>query len=381
MTTPREQALRDLRQSIDTLPERTRQAMLSGLGNNTVITGAFSRPQRRLPDARRAPRGAGARVHELPRGVGPLHRRPRPLHHAPGDGRTRCCSLRMQLEESLAARGPTRTASPRRSPSTRRPSRPAAAAPATRAAASSSTSRAPSTSTARPPASAAAARRPSSGWTGCSRRRSCCPRTSARRRADGARGRRGVRLLARAAGQAAAQPAPRASAASRRSCPPPGSSKTISGTTQPGLSDEQHPHRGDDVRRLDHLLGRDLRRLTKSVIGVSTNAGHSAVDLMPERAELAVHRLREADDAELRRRVDAQPRLALLAGDRRRVDDERVARARRRRRSASPAPRGRRAGSSAGSSSSWRSMRLVSSSPIGAPIPTPALFMSTSRRP
>ncbi len=42
MATPREQALTDLRQSIDTLPERTRLAMLSGLGNNTVITGAFS---------------------------------------------------------------------------------------------------------------------------------------------------------------------------------------------------------------------------------------------------------------------------------------------------------------------------------------------------
>lgn len=42
MTTPREQALADLRQSIDTLPERTRRAMLTGLGNNTVITGAFT---------------------------------------------------------------------------------------------------------------------------------------------------------------------------------------------------------------------------------------------------------------------------------------------------------------------------------------------------
>jgi hypothetical protein len=42
MTTPREGALADLRQSIDTLPQRTRLAMLSGLGSNTVITGAFS---------------------------------------------------------------------------------------------------------------------------------------------------------------------------------------------------------------------------------------------------------------------------------------------------------------------------------------------------
>jgi hypothetical protein len=42
MTTPREEALADLRQSIDILPERTRMAMLSGLGTNTVITGAFT---------------------------------------------------------------------------------------------------------------------------------------------------------------------------------------------------------------------------------------------------------------------------------------------------------------------------------------------------
>jgi hypothetical protein len=42
MTTPRDEALADLRRSIDMLPERTRLAMLSGLGSNTVITGAFS---------------------------------------------------------------------------------------------------------------------------------------------------------------------------------------------------------------------------------------------------------------------------------------------------------------------------------------------------
>ena len=42
MTTPREAVLADLRQSIDSLPERTRRAMLSGLGSNTVITGAFT---------------------------------------------------------------------------------------------------------------------------------------------------------------------------------------------------------------------------------------------------------------------------------------------------------------------------------------------------
>jgi hypothetical protein len=42
MATPREQAVAELRRSIDVLPERTRQAMLIGLQNNTVITGAFA---------------------------------------------------------------------------------------------------------------------------------------------------------------------------------------------------------------------------------------------------------------------------------------------------------------------------------------------------
>jgi hypothetical protein len=42
MPTPRELAVADLRRSIDVLPERTRKAMLVGLANNTVITGAFS---------------------------------------------------------------------------------------------------------------------------------------------------------------------------------------------------------------------------------------------------------------------------------------------------------------------------------------------------
>ncbi|MGH2942081.1 MAG: hypothetical protein ACRDLN_04815 [Solirubrobacteraceae bacterium] len=42
MATSREQAVAELRRSIDVLPERTRKAMLVGLQNNTVITGAFS---------------------------------------------------------------------------------------------------------------------------------------------------------------------------------------------------------------------------------------------------------------------------------------------------------------------------------------------------
>ncbi len=42
MAMSREQAVAELRRSIDVLPERTRKAMLVGLGNNTVITGAFA---------------------------------------------------------------------------------------------------------------------------------------------------------------------------------------------------------------------------------------------------------------------------------------------------------------------------------------------------
>jgi hypothetical protein len=44
MPTPRELAVADLRSSIDVLPERTRKAMLVGISNNTVITGAFVGP-------------------------------------------------------------------------------------------------------------------------------------------------------------------------------------------------------------------------------------------------------------------------------------------------------------------------------------------------
>lgn len=42
MPSPRELAVAELRRSIDVLPVRTRQAMLSGVTSNTVITGAFS---------------------------------------------------------------------------------------------------------------------------------------------------------------------------------------------------------------------------------------------------------------------------------------------------------------------------------------------------
>ena len=42
MTRSREHAVEDLRRALETLPTRTRQAMLIGLENNTVIAGAFS---------------------------------------------------------------------------------------------------------------------------------------------------------------------------------------------------------------------------------------------------------------------------------------------------------------------------------------------------
>jgi len=42
MSSPRELAVAELRRSIDVLPARTRNAMLSGVTSNTVITGAFS---------------------------------------------------------------------------------------------------------------------------------------------------------------------------------------------------------------------------------------------------------------------------------------------------------------------------------------------------
>ena len=64
--------------------------------------------------------------------------------------------------------------------------------------------------------------------------------------------------------------------------------------------------------------------LTKSVIGVSTNAGHSAVDLMPSGASSLFIACVKPTTRALGGAVDRQPRLAALAGDRRRVDDQRV---------------------------------------------------------
>lgn len=106
MTTPREQALADLRQSIDTLPERTRKAMLTGLGNNTVITGAFSDGSGVCPMMAAHREGTRGRCMGFPEawdrftGVyGRYIARPATEYEV--------LQLRMQLEESLASRPDT----------------------------------------------------------------------------------------------------------------------------------------------------------------------------------------------------------------------------------------------------------------------------------
>ena len=83
------------------LPERTRKAMLIGLGNNTVITGAFSGLQRGLPDAGGAPRGRPHELHARSPRHGTVHRRPRALHHSVRQLSTRSLILRAEIEASL----------------------------------------------------------------------------------------------------------------------------------------------------------------------------------------------------------------------------------------------------------------------------------------
>ena len=102
MTTPREEALADLRQSIDTLPERTRAAMLAGLGNNTVITGAFTDGSGVCPMLAAHREGVRTRCMGFPeawdRFTGVHGRgicRPATQYEV--------LQLRMQIEESLAA--------------------------------------------------------------------------------------------------------------------------------------------------------------------------------------------------------------------------------------------------------------------------------------
>jgi len=102
MTTPREEALADLRQSIDMLPERTRLAMLSGLGTNTVITGAFTDGSGVCPMLAAHREGVRTRCMGFPeawdRFTG-VHRRGicRPATQY------EVLQLRMQIEESLEA--------------------------------------------------------------------------------------------------------------------------------------------------------------------------------------------------------------------------------------------------------------------------------------
>jgi len=102
MTTPREQALADLRQSIDTLPERTRRAMLAGIAGNTVITGAFSDGSGVCPMLAAEHQGSRHRCMGFPEawdrftGVyGRYLTRPATQYEV--------LQLRMQLEESLSA--------------------------------------------------------------------------------------------------------------------------------------------------------------------------------------------------------------------------------------------------------------------------------------
>jgi hypothetical protein len=102
MTTSQDQALADLRQSIDSLPERTRRAMLAGLGNNTVITGAYSDGSGVCPMLAAHREGTRARCMGFPEawdrftGVhGRYITRPATDYEV--------LKLRMQLEESLSA--------------------------------------------------------------------------------------------------------------------------------------------------------------------------------------------------------------------------------------------------------------------------------------
>ena len=102
MTTPRDQALADLRASIDSLPERTRRAMLAGIGANTVITGAFSDGSGVCPMLAAHREGVRARCMSFPEawdrftGVNG-----RCISRPATNGEV--LHLRMQLEESLDA--------------------------------------------------------------------------------------------------------------------------------------------------------------------------------------------------------------------------------------------------------------------------------------
>ena len=104
------------------------------------------------------------------------------------------------------------------------------------------------------------------------RRGAARPQPRARRSAGMARPSGGWTTRARAA-RVEDERETASSVLARLERPPPGARRSISGTTQPGESLEQQRTRLGDVRRPDHLLGAGPGSLTKSVIGVSTNAG------------------------------------------------------------------------------------------------------------
>ena len=158
------------------------------------------------------------------------------------------------------------------------------------------------------------------------------------------------------------------------------------------LEDDLRDHAGRaDVEREAHRLG-DVGRcriISSAGTCVADPLGHRRLDearAQRERldalaVELLVHRLRPADDGELRGAVDRQPRLARLAGDRGGVDDERVP--------VLGAGRAQHVGALAVEEDDRAQVEVelhvdplrLRARPTGAPIPTPALLTSTSRRP
>ena len=116
-----------------------------------------------------------------------------------------------------------------------------------------------------------------------------------------------------------------ASGDSRRGqCASSGRRNTISGTTQFG--EVRSRNRTDSARSSGWIISSAATcSFTNSVIGVSTNPGASAVTWIPCPATSFCVDWLEADHRRLGRRVDRQPRLRRLAGDRGGVDDQRLA--------------------------------------------------------
>ena len=117
---------------------------------------------------------------------------------------------------------------------------------------------------------------------------------------------------------------PRSDLSSGVSIVSPGRRKTISGTRQFG--EVRSRNRTASAMSSGRIIASAATcPLTNSVIGVSTNAGAKRRHLDPLARDLLLGRLREADHRRLGRRVHRQPRLPGLAGDRGRVDDQRLA--------------------------------------------------------